>query len=170
MRAHVRSSTSRPTIPATTAASCSTRYARLGDRRPAARRSAGTRRARCGAGRRAGIDVEWAGFRTGDALADLYRGALAYVDPSLYEGFGLQAAEALACGTPVICSNVTSLPEVVGDAGILLDPHDVEGFAEAMRRLADDPDLRRDLVAHAPRFTWERTARETLAACERATR
>lgn len=114
------------------------------------------------------LDVDWAGYRTGEALADLYRGAIAYVDPSLYEGFGLQAAEALACGTPVICSNVTSLPEVVDGAGILLEPHDVGGFAEAMARLADDPRLREKLAARAPRFSWERTARETLEACARA--
>jgi glycosyltransferase involved in cell wall biosynthesis len=116
-----------------------------------------------------GAGVEWVGYRTGDALADLYRGAIAYVDPSLYEGFGLQALEALACGTPAIVSNVTSLPEVVGDAGILLEPLDVAGFAEAMRRLADDPALRAELsrkaLAQAARFTWERTVRECLAAC-----
>lgn len=115
-----------------------------------------------------GLEVDWAGFRTGAALADLYRGAIAYVDPTLYEGFGLQAAEALACGTPVICSNVTSLPEVVDGAGILLDPHDVHGFADAMQRLAADPAVRAELVARAPRFSWERTAREALAACARA--
>ena len=114
------------------------------------------------------LDVEWAGFRTGEALADLYRGAIAYVDPSLYEGFGLQAAEALACGTPVVCSDVTSLPEVVGKAGILLDPHDVEGFAVAMRSLAADPDLCRELAARARRFSWAETARATIAAAERA--
>jgi glycosyltransferase involved in cell wall biosynthesis len=114
------------------------------------------------------LDVEWAGFRTGEALAHLYRGALAYVDPSLFEGFGLQAAEALACGTPVICSNVSSLPEVVDGAGFLLDPNDVAGFSGAMRRLADEPALRAELVARARLFSWEQTARETLAACERA--
>jgi glycosyltransferase involved in cell wall biosynthesis len=118
--------------------------------------------------RAAGLEVEWAGFRTGDALVELYRGAIAYVDPSLYEGFGLQAAEALACGAPVVCSNVTSLPEVVGEAGILLDPHDVDGFARAMQRLADEPELGGELARRAPTFSWERTVRETLAACERA--
>jgi glycosyltransferase involved in cell wall biosynthesis len=120
-----------------------------------------------------GLDAEirWAGFQTGEALADLYRGAIAYVDPSLYEGFGLQAAEALACGTPAIVSNVTSLPEVVGEAGVLLDPHDVAGFAEAMRRTAADPGLRAELsrraVEQARRFRWEETARATLAAARR---
>lgn len=123
--------------------------------------------------RRLGLadEVRWPGFQTGEELAGLYRGAIAYVDPSLYEGFGLQAAEALACGTPAITSNVTSLPEVVGDTGILLEPHDVQGFAEAMRRLTTDPELRAELarraVRQATRFSWERTVRETLAACER---
>jgi len=116
-----------------------------------------------------GRGVEFVGYRSGDALADLYRGAIAYVDPSLYEGFGLQALEALACGTPAIVSNVTSLPEVVGDAGVLLDPLDVDGFGAAMRRLAEDRPFRADLsrkaVARAARFTWEQTVRECLAAC-----
>lgn len=118
----------------------------------------------------AGLGVEWAGFRTGEALAELYRGAIAYVDPSLYEGFGLQAAEALACGTPVVCSNVTSLPEVVGDAGILLDPHDVRGFADAMKELADDRALGAQLAARAVEFSWARTVRETLDAARAARR
>jgi glycosyltransferase involved in cell wall biosynthesis len=120
-----------------------------------------------------GPGIRWVGFRNGDALADLYRGAIAYVDPSLYEGFGLQAAEALACGTPVISSNVTSLPEVVGEAGVLLDPLDVDGFAAAMRRLLE-PDSWRHLhersVAQAARFRWEDTVRACLDACTDAAR
>ena len=116
-----------------------------------------------------GRGVDFVGYRTGEALADLYRGAIAYVDPSLYEGFGLQALEALACGTPAIASNVTSLPEVVGDAGVLLDPLDVDGFASAMRRLVDDGELRAQLsrkaLAQASRFTWEQTVRECLVNC-----
>jgi glycosyltransferase involved in cell wall biosynthesis len=116
-----------------------------------------------------GVEVEWRGFQTGDALVELYRGAIAYIDPSLYEGFGLQAAEALACATPVISSDRTSLPEVVGDAGILLDPGDVEGFADALRRVALDPafaaELGRKGVAQAARFTWAATVRGVLDAC-----
>jgi alpha-1,3-rhamnosyl/mannosyltransferase len=116
-----------------------------------------------------GNGVEFVGYRTGGALAELYRGAIAYVDPSLYEGFGLQALEALACGTPAIVSNVTSLPEVVGEAGVLLDPRDIDGFAAAMRRLASDEALRADLgrkaVARASKFTWERTVRACLEEC-----
>jgi glycosyltransferase involved in cell wall biosynthesis len=117
------------------------------------------------------LDVQWPGFLTEQALAGLYRGAIAYVDPSLYEGFGLQAAEALACGTPVICSNVTSLPEVVGDAGLLFDPNDVEGFANAMSRVLDGTtraDLSRRAVEQARRFSWSRTAQQCLDACARA--
>ena len=121
-----------------------------------------------------GGGAEFVGYRTGEALADLYRGAIAYVDPSLYEGFGLQALEALACGTPAIVSNVTSLPEVVGDAGVLLDPLDVDGFAAAMRRLVEDEELRAELsrkaLVQAGRFTWERTVRACLDACTRVVR
>jgi glycosyltransferase involved in cell wall biosynthesis len=124
--------------------------------------------------RRAGVEIDWRGFQSGARLVELYRGAIAYVDPSLYEGFGLQAAEALACGTPVIASNRTSLPEVVGDAGILLDPYDARGFAEAMRRVATDEalalELGRKAVAQAARFTWEGTVRGLLAACEEIVR
>jgi len=117
----------------------------------------------------AGVAVEWRGFQQGKKLVDLYRGAIAYVDPSLYEGFGLQAAEALACGTPVISSNRMSLPEVVGDAGILLEPNDVEGFAHAMRKVAEDTTfaaaLSRDALVQASRFTWEATVKGLLDAC-----
>jgi glycosyltransferase involved in cell wall biosynthesis len=116
--------------------------------------------------------ISWPGFQTTDSLVTLYRGAIAYVDPSFYEGFGLQAAEAVACGTPVIASNRTSLPEVVGDAGVLLDPLDVAGFAAALRRIVDDASFAADLheraLAQAGRFTWSETVRETFAACEEA--
>jgi glycosyltransferase involved in cell wall biosynthesis len=120
---------------------------------------------------RLGVKTDWRGFQSGEQLVELYRGAIAYVDPSLYEGFGLQAAEALACGTPVIASNRTSLPEVVGDGGILLDPHDVHGFARAMRQIAEDASLAAELgrrgVLHVSQFTWAECVREILAVCER---
>lgn len=123
--------------------------------------------------RAARVTIDWRGFQSGEALVELYRGAIAYVDPSLYEGFGLQAAEALACGTPVIASNVTSLPEVVGDAGILLDPHDVGGFARAMTKVASDTALAAELgeraVRRAERFRWENTVRELVAICRSTT-
>jgi glycosyltransferase involved in cell wall biosynthesis len=120
--------------------------------------------------RRAGVteQIEWTGFVSDEQLADLYRRAWAYVDPSLFEGFGLQALEALSCGTPTIAADSTSLPEVVGDAGILVPPHDVEALAEAMARVLD-PALRAELsrraLEQAAAFSWERTARELLDAC-----
>jgi glycosyltransferase involved in cell wall biosynthesis len=123
--------------------------------------------------RAAGVDVDWRGFQSGEALIELYRSAIAYVDPSLYEGFGLQAAEALACGTPVIASNTTSLPEVVGDGGILLDPRDISGFAAAIEQLASDharaADLSRRALTQASQFRWDRTVRELLAVCASVT-
>lgn len=100
-------------------------------------------------------------------LPALYNGAVAFVYPSLYEGFGLPPLEAMRCGTPVITSNCSSLPEVVGDAGRLVDPLDVDGLASAMVEVVSDADLRADMrrrgLAQAARFSWERTARETLA-------
>jgi len=94
-------------------------------------------------------------------------GATAFVFPSLYEGFGLPALEAMACGTPVIASNRSSLPEVVGEGGILVEPTDVEALAEAMEVLLVDDALRAELrqraLAQAAKFSWKQTALETLA-------
>ncbi|MBN1886773.1 MAG: glycosyltransferase family 4 protein [Thermoflexales bacterium] len=99
-------------------------------------------------------------------LPTLYNGAELLIFPSLYEGFGLPPLEAMACGTPVVCSNAASLPEVVGDAAVTVDPYDVEGLAEAMRRVLNDVSLREDLRARglerARQFTWEKAARETV--------
>jgi glycosyltransferase involved in cell wall biosynthesis len=98
----------------------------------------------------------------------LYRGAVAFIFPSRYEGFGLPPLEALACGTPVVGSNTASLPEVVGNAGVLLPPDDAEGMASALIQLATDDGFRAELsrraLAQAARFSWARTAQETLAA------
>ncbi|MBN1976755.1 MAG: glycosyltransferase family 4 protein [Anaerolineae bacterium] len=98
----------------------------------------------------------------------LYRGATAFIFPSRYEGFGLPPLEALACGTPVVGSDASSIPEIVGDGGLLLPPDDVEGMAQALSRLATDADFRAELsqraLAQAARFSWEQTAQETLAA------
>lgn len=95
-------------------------------------------------------------------LPTLYSGALVFTYPSLYEGFGLPPLEAMACGTPVLTSNVTSLPEVVGDAGLLVDPYDVEAIAHGICRLVGDSALREELkrkgLERAKQFTWERTA------------
>lgn len=94
-----------------------------------------------------------------------------FVFPSLYEGFGLTPLEAMACGAPVISSNASSLPEVIGDAGILVEPRDTAGFANAITRVLNDADIARSLRAkgleQASKFTWERAARETLALYER---
>lgn len=98
-------------------------------------------------------------------LVLLYNGALALTFVSLYEGFGLPALEAMACGTPVICSDVSALPEVVGTAGFLVCPTDVEAQAEAMWRLAADEDAwetcRRRGLARAAQFSWKQTAEQT---------
>ena len=99
-------------------------------------------------------------------LRALYRGATALVYPSLYEGFGLPPLEAMASGTPVIASNCASIPEVVGDAGLLLEPTNVQAWTDAILKVLQDEALRRRLrasgVQRAATFTWERTARITL--------
>jgi glycosyltransferase involved in cell wall biosynthesis len=99
-------------------------------------------------------------------LALFYNVADLFVFPSLYEGYGLPPLEAMACGTPVVCSNAASLPEVVGDAAVTVDPTDVDALAEAMVRVLADGELRENLrqrgLARAASFTWERTARETV--------
>lgn len=101
-----------------------------------------------------------------DELRALYRSATALVQPSLLEGFGLPVLEAMASGTPVLCSNTTSLPEVAGDAALYFDPTDVQALTAAMARCLDDPELRAELVARgaaqARKFSWEATARRTL--------
>ena len=98
-------------------------------------------------------------------LPALYSGARALVFPSLYEGFGLPALEAMACGTPVIASNTTGLAEAVGDAGLTIDPHSAQELAEALGRVLNDDALRARLVAaghaRAAEYTWERAARAT---------
>ncbi len=100
-------------------------------------------------------------------LPSLYANAELFLMPSWHEGFGLPALEAMACGTPVVSSNCGSLPEVVGDAGLLVDPRDEESIAGAALRVLSDQrlsnDLRRRGLERASAFTWERTARQTLA-------
>ncbi len=101
-----------------------------------------------------------------DDLPALLAGARVFVFPSVYEGFGLPPLEAMASGTPVVCAQASSLPEVVGDAALLFDPLDVDGIAAALSRVLEDAALRDDLrmsgLARAGSFSWERTARETL--------
>ena len=99
-------------------------------------------------------------------LPALYAGAMVFVIPSLYEGFGLPALEAMACGAPVIVSNTSSLPEVVGDAALLFDPRDTDALAALLTDLLDNHAKREELRAkslmRAAQFSWERTARDTL--------
>jgi glycosyltransferase involved in cell wall biosynthesis len=101
-----------------------------------------------------------------DKLPALYRGARAFLFPSRYEGFGLPPLEAMACGTPVVASAMASLPEVVGEGGILVAPDDVAGLAAALARLLTDDafyqEKRQAALAQAARFSWETTARLTL--------
>jgi glycosyltransferase involved in cell wall biosynthesis len=101
-------------------------------------------------------------------LAPLYSGARLFVYPSLYEGFGLPPLEAMACGTPVIASNSTALPEVVGNAALLVDASDHESIAAAIEKLLDDEEFAHHLrqlgLARAAEFSWDRTARRTWEA------
>ncbi|HXX78658.1 MAG TPA: glycosyltransferase family 1 protein, partial [Ktedonobacteraceae bacterium] len=102
----------------------------------------------------------------------IYSGASVFVFPSLYEGFGLTPLEAMSCGTPVICSNRTSLPEVVGDAAIVLDPDNIHEMVEAMYSVLTNSTLRADLqvrsLQRATQFNWRKTASETIATFEEA--
>ncbi|MEJ2148004.1 MAG: glycosyltransferase family 1 protein [Chloroflexota bacterium] len=106
------------------------------------------------------------GYVPDEDLAALYSGALIYVFPSLHEGFGFPVLEAMACGTPVVCANTSSLPELVGDAAMTVAPSDVYGMSEALLRLLNDRSLRQDLIKRgierAGMFTWEACARHTL--------
>ncbi|NTW00074.1 MAG: glycosyltransferase family 4 protein [Oscillochloris sp.] len=104
-------------------------------------------------------------------LPALYSGASLFAFPSYYEGFGLPPLEAMACGTPVLCANVSSLPEVVGDAALMVDPYNVAEIAEGLTRLLCRADLRCDLIERGLRrageFSWRRTAQETMRVYER---
>lgn len=110
--------------------------------------------------------VSFLDYVPSEELPALYAGADLFILPSLYEGFGLPILEAMACGTPVIASRTSSLPEVAGEAALLVDPHDVEEFAGAMEAVLSDPWVREDLrlkgLEQAKRFSWERTAKTTL--------
>ncbi|MDQ6906673.1 MAG: glycosyltransferase family 4 protein, partial [Chloroflexota bacterium] len=101
-------------------------------------------------------------------LPALYQGAEVFVLPSRYEGFGLPVLEAMASGVAVVTTTATALPEVAGEAALLVEPDDVAGLADALRRVLDDSVLRAGMVARgrerAAQFTWHRTAEATLAA------
>ncbi len=111
--------------------------------------------------------VVLAGHVTDAQLLALYRSALCFVFPSRYEGFGLPVLEAMATGTPVVCSDRTSLPEVAGDAAMLVSPDDVDGLERSIGRLASTPQARAEMIelglTQAARFTWERCAEQTVA-------
>jgi glycosyltransferase involved in cell wall biosynthesis len=114
--------------------------------------------------------VVFPGYVDDDDKAALISGATALVYPSLYEGFGLPVLEAMACGTPVLTSNVSSLPEVAGDAALLVNPLDVDDISAGMSRLITDADLRRSLViegyAQVRKFSWANAAHQVLQVLE----
>jgi len=113
-------------------------------------------------------DVVFLGHLADAELVDITAAAHALVYPSLYEGFGLPVIEAIQCGVPVVTSNVSSLPEVAGNAGLLVNPLSEEALAEALRQMAQDPVLHSAIAAQcreqAARFSWERTAADVYAA------
>jgi glycosyltransferase involved in cell wall biosynthesis len=117
------------------------------------------------AGETSGVRV--VGLIPDAALPAFYGAATCLVYPSLFEGFGLPVLEAMACGTPVIASSRSALPELVGDAGLLVDPENVEVLSQAMARIMSDPDLRQELgrrgVERSRQYSWAETARRTLA-------
>lgn len=115
-------------------------------------------------------DIVLAGYLPQEELPGLYSFADLFIYPSLYEGFGLPPLEAMACGTPVITSNVSSLPEVVGDAAITVDPRDEKRLSEMILKVLADRELRESLkrkgLERARLFSWEKTAKETLKVYE----
>jgi glycosyltransferase involved in cell wall biosynthesis len=117
-----------------------------------------------------GEAIQFVSAPSTEKLAELYRGALAFVFVSYYEGFGLPPIESMACGTPVLASNVCSLLEVLGDAGLLVSPYDVDEIAQQIRLLVEDSALRRELkergLSRATKFSWDQTAKKTRAVLE----
>jgi glycosyltransferase involved in cell wall biosynthesis len=114
------------------------------------------------------------GYVPANLLMPLYSAARMFLLPSLWEGFGIPIVEAMACGAPVLTSNVTCLPEIAGDAAVIVDPHSTASIAEGIARLDGSEDLRRSLVARgferAKRYTWEESAQNTLATYNRMAR
>lgn len=112
-------------------------------------------------------EVQFPGYVADEDLPALYRAASVFAFPSLYEGFGLPPLEAMSCGTPVVCSDSSSLPEVCGDAAILVAPRDIRGLTGALRRVLDDTALQRDLrergVRQAAKFSWRHAATSTVS-------
>jgi glycosyltransferase involved in cell wall biosynthesis len=116
--------------------------------------------------------VRTLGYVSAEDLPALYSGAEAFVFPTFWEGFGLPVLEAMACGTPVVTSNTSSIPEVAGDAAVLVDPKSVDSIAEGILHVLDAPGRREELrgrgLQPAAHFSWRRTASATLAAYEAA--
>ena len=123
-------------------------------------------------GERVSHRVRFTGYVTDRQLAACYRCSTAFVLPSLYEGFGLPALEALAHGVPTACSDAGALPEVCGTAAIMFDPHSVEAIVEALDRVLMDTSLRQRLSSEGPKradeFSWQRTAKLTLESYQKA--
>ncbi|MCL4532304.1 MAG: glycosyltransferase family 4 protein [Actinobacteria bacterium] len=119
-----------------------------------------------------GDEVMFVGPVDGEQLVYYYNCAACLVLPSLYEGFGLPVLEAMACGTPVVTSNVSSLPEIVGNGGLTVDPSDQDGLADAIVRVLSEDELHSRLsqqgIQRARRFSWDRAARETFAVYRKA--
>jgi glycosyltransferase involved in cell wall biosynthesis len=117
-------------------------------------------------------DVVFCGHAPSEHLVHLYNAASAFVYPSLYEGFGLPILEAMACGCPVVTSNISSMPEVCGDAALLVNPKNIEEIAYAVNRVIVDTDLRRDLINKSSErikfFSWQKAATETLSVYKEA--
>lgn len=117
-------------------------------------------------------DILFLGFVANQDLPSLYRGADLFVFPSLFEGFGMPILEAMACGTPTICSNISSMPEVAGDAALLFDPHDEQDICDAMMKMISNGHLTDELIKkgldRSQQFSWRNTALKTLEVINRA--
>lgn len=116
--------------------------------------------------------IIFTGYVEDDDLGPLYSGAVVFVYPSLYEGFGLPPLEAMQCGVPVITSNTSSLPEVVGDAGIMVDPYDVESISKSILAVYHNDELRKEMarksLERALHFSWDKTVEQTVQAYKKA--
>lgn len=116
--------------------------------------------------------VIFAGYVSDSDLVDLYQAADIYMDPSLYEGFGLQVLEAMSCGTPVLCSNTTSLAEITGDAALTYKPTDIRGFADGIEYLTSNTAqahlMRHAGILHASKYSWSKTVEQLVTLCEHA--
>jgi glycosyltransferase involved in cell wall biosynthesis len=115
--------------------------------------------------------VKFVGYVPTNGLSDLLSGAVAFIQPSLWEGFGIPVVEAMASGTPVIVSNVSSLPEVVGKAGLLVDPYSIDQIEQAIRTIVSDKKLQqkysKEGIIQAKKFSWDKMAKEVLEVFEK---